>query len=75
LLARRISVIVAVGGVLGLILAAGLLQVERGRLGPIISLDAGVILSTAVGLVIAAGLAVLMPALRATRAAPATLLR
>jgi predicted permease len=67
--------IIATGGIMGLVLAIGLVKIEQGWMGPIVSLSPlGVVGSLATFAAIG-GLAVMLPSLRATRQPPAEVLR
>jgi putative ABC transport system permease protein len=67
--------LVAIGVALGLVCAAGLVQVERSRMGPALSLDVVTIAASVLTLCLFAGLAGFLPARRATRHPPADVLR
>jgi ABC-type antimicrobial peptide transport system permease subunit len=75
LLLSGVARIAGTGAAIGLICAFGLVQVERGWMGPIVRLDTLVILASLVTLGAIAGLAVLLPSLKATRLPPADVLR
>jgi putative ABC transport system permease protein len=67
--------LVAIGVSLGLVCAVGLVQVERSRMGPALSLDVVTIAASLLTLCLFAGLAGFLPARRATRHPPADVLR
>lgn len=75
LLLSRVGRIAGAGAAIGMICAFGLVRVERGWIGPIVRLDALVILTSLATLSAIVGLAVLLPSLRATRQPPAEVLR
>jgi predicted permease len=75
LLLTEVWRLLAVGGTLGIVCAYGLVQVERGRLGPYLSLDVVAIASTLSVLGIIGGVAAFVPSWRASKQSPADVLR
>jgi predicted permease len=67
--------IIGTGTIIGLALAYGLVQIERGSLGRLISLGVVEIASSLGAFTVVGGLAALIPSLRATRQTPAEVLR
>lgn len=67
--------IVGTGIVIGVVLAFGLVQVERSSVGPMISLGAIEIAGSLATFILVSGVAALIPSLRATRQSPIDVLR
>ncbi len=70
-----VSELVAVGAVIGVVCAIGVVQVERGIFGPILSLGVIPLGASIAALGLVGGLAAIIPSLRAARQAPADVLR
>jgi ABC-type antimicrobial peptide transport system permease subunit len=67
--------LVGVGAAIGLVCAFGLVRIEQGWLGPIVSLGPGAVLGTLASFAFIAGAAAMIPTWRATRRPPAEVLR
>ncbi|HEY4216530.1 MAG TPA: ADOP family duplicated permease [Gemmatimonadaceae bacterium] len=75
LLLSGVGKLLCTGAALGLFCAFGIVQIERGQIGPIISLDAAAVGISLLVLVACAGAAAYLPSRRATRQHPAEVLR
>jgi predicted permease len=75
LLLSGIGNLLGTGTVIGLICAFGIVQIERGWLGPMISLDATAVAVSVMLLAFCGGVAAYLPSRRATRQHPAEVLR
>ena len=75
LLVNGTARVVAAGGLLGLIIAAGLVQVQRSWIGSILSMNVLIMMITASTLIVAAAVALALPLWRASRDVPAIMLR
>jgi ABC-type antimicrobial peptide transport system permease subunit len=70
-----IGKVLGTGALLGFACAFGMVQVERGMMGPMVSLDPLVVGASAIVLALCGGIAVYLPSRRATRQHPAEVLR
>jgi hypothetical protein len=75
LLMKEIAKLVGAGAAIGLVCAFCLVQLERGQMGPIVSLDVFTVLASLATFAAIGGVAAFVPAFRATRQPPAEVLR